>query len=384
MRRAGSWLAALGGSIWLAAAAAADPPLFPIASPPGSAAAAPSAAIPVDDQALRALLEKLTALSDRIAQAPQSADVWRLHLEGADLQMQIAGLSKPDERDNWLRMAADSFYSAAITSPDNDPTAVGRLGELPDRIVQVFPGSPVASFAALRDIEADCTRLLMKSSDHPELVQGHRRDRLLRFAQEFPTAPEAPKAVLEAAKISEALGRTDDARTCYRYLADHFPSDPLARKVNGALWRMGVNTEPLSMALPLLFSPLAPDAPRYNLQFLRGRIVVVYFWASTCPQAAEDFAALKQLTDRYRDRGLEILYVNMDKDPNQGRAFLAGRLTAGEHLYQAGGVDGPIAERYGIQNLPEAFLVGRDGTVLRHSLRATQLEPEINGLLPRR
>jgi hypothetical protein len=381
MRRARSCLAALSSSFLLAAGAAAAPSPMPAGSSSGPGS--PPTAIAVEDQDLKGLLEKLTTLSDHIAQHVQSPDCWRLHLEEADLLMQIAGRAKPDERDNWLRMVADSCYSAAITSPETDTSTAQRLAELPGLIARVFPGSPVASYAVLKDIEAECTRMLMKSADNQAPVQGHRRDRLLRFAQDYPTAPEAPKAVLEAAQISETLGRSDDARVCYHYLADHFPTHPLARKVGGALWRLGLSGESMSMALPLLFGPIEPGAPVYNLHNLRGRIVVVYFWASTSGQASEDFAALKLVTDRYRERGVEVLYVNMDQDPNQGRNFLASRLTAGEHLYQAGGLDGPIAEHYGIQKLPEVFLIGRDGTVLHHSLQAAQLEPELAGLFPR-
>jgi hypothetical protein len=329
------------------------------------------------------LLDRLTALSDRIAQNVQSPDSWRLHLEEADLLVQIAGRSKPEERDNWLGMAADSHYSAAITSPENDLTAAQRLADLPGVIARVFPGSRVAAYAALQGIQADCTRMQMKGGENQTSVQGYRRDRLLRFAQEFPMAPEAPKAVMEAAQISEAVGRPDDARTCYHYLAEHFPTHPLARKVGGALWRMGLGGEPLDLALPLLFSPVEPGAPVFNLQSLRGRIVIVYFWSSVSPQASEDFSALKLITDRYRERGVEVLYVNMDDEPNKGRTFLSGRLTAGEHLYQIGGLNGQVAERYGIQKVPEVFLVGRDGVVVRHSLRASQLEAELIGLLPR-
>ncbi len=381
MRSARTWLAALGGSFLLAAGVAADPSLMPVVSS-SPAPAGSSPAIAVDDQALKGMLEKLTTLSDRIARDAQSPDCWRLHLEEADLLMQIAGRARPDERDNWLRMAADSSYSAAITSPESDTNATQRLAELPGLIVRVFPGSPAASYAALQGINADCTRMLMKAADNQVPVQGYRRDRLLRFAQEFPTAPDAPKAVMEAAQLSETLGRPDDARVCYRYLAEHFPTDPLARKVGGALWRLGLSGEPMTLALPLLFGPLERGAPLYNLQSLHGRIVVLYFWASTSAQASEDFAALKSITDRYRERGVEVLYVNMDQDPIQGRTFLASRLTAGEHLYQAGGLDGQVAEHYGIQKLPEVFLIGRDGTVLRHSLQASQLEAELAGLFP--
>jgi len=109
--------------------------------------------------------------------------------------------------------------------------------------------------------------------------------------------------------------------------------------------------------------------------------VVVYFWTSTSPRIEEDFAVLKQFTDRYVSRDVEVVYVNLDADAKTGRAFLSGRLTAGTHLYQSGGLDGVVAERYGIQEVPQAFLIGKDGTLLQHSLPASRIEAEVAGRL---
>jgi hypothetical protein len=280
-------------------------------------------------------------------------------------------------------MAADSVYSAAVVSPETEPAAIKQLAALPEYIQRTFPGNPVVAYAALQVVQADCTRVMVTAGGDANQSLGYRRDRLLRFAQEYPTSAEAPKAVLEAGQLSEQIGKGEDARTCYRYLAEHFPASPQAHKVSGALWRLGSAGEPLQFTLPLLFSEHKPNGPTCDVGQLRGRILVVYFWSSTAPQVVQEFAALKQITDRFLNRGMEVVYVNLDTDPAQGRAFLSGRLTAGEHLYQRGGLDGPVAEKYGIHTLPEAFIVGRDGTVIRHSLKAVELEKELTGLLPR-
>ena len=78
----------------------------------------PAAASTVaDDPELQRLLDKLSALSDVIGRNAQSADVWRTQLEQAGVLLQVAARSKADEQENWLRMAIDSYYSAAIQSP---------------------------------------------------------------------------------------------------------------------------------------------------------------------------------------------------------------------------------------------------------------------------
>jgi hypothetical protein len=73
----------------------------------------------------------------------------------------------------------------------------------------------------------------------------------------------------------------------------------------------------------------------------------------------------------------------MDADLNAARSFLAGRLTMGTHVYQRGGLDGLVAERYGIQTLPTLFLLGNDGSLIKQSLPAAGLEAEVSSRLPR-
>jgi hypothetical protein len=321
----------------------------------------------------------LSRLISQNAQAPQA---WRFHLEQGEVLLQLVGRSKGEERDKLLRMAIDSFYSAAAISPGDQPTAYERLLRLPAQIAQAIPGSPLIHYAVLQEIQADCMRVLEKSGGDRAKFQEHRRNRLMRFARENIQSPEAPNAVLEAAQISESLGATEEACRCYRYLNENFPGHTAGRKAGGALWRLGKIDGPVRLEMPLLYSAGGPGDAPYDLGQLRGKLVVVYFWSSTDAHVAEDFRALKQLTDSYGSRGLEMVYVNMDEDPAQGRAFLSGQLTAGVHLYQSGGLAGAAAERYGILELPQSFLVGKDGTLLGHTIPAVQFETHVSQHLP--
>jgi hypothetical protein len=240
------------------------------------------------------------------------------------------------------------------------------------------------SVRAKQEIDADCTLVLEKTGGDRVKTEEYRCKRLMRFAQEHPEAPEAAKAVLQAAHLRESLGQNDEAGQCYRYLIAHFPNDPAARKAGGALWRLGQNHQPLELQLPLLYASDASGKSAFDTNEMRGRLLVVYFWTNTSPHVEEDFNRLKQLTDRYADQGLAIVYVNMDNEAASARAFLSGRLTAGVHVHQPGGLDGPVAERYGIQETPHIFLVARDGMLLKHSLTIEGLETELADLLPRR
>jgi hypothetical protein len=368
MKRA---LFAFGSSCLLAAGAwtadAASPVVNPAAAqyqPPG---------VTAEDPELQLLLNQLTELSDYIGRNTESPQLWRYQLAQGEVLLQIAAHSKPGERDNWLRMAVDNFHTAAVLSPDNETTARDRLVQ----IANAFPGTTIATYAALREIRAEYQQALGKDGANPAKAQERLRDRLAVFAQEFPKAPEAPKAVEEAAQLSESLGQINDAKLCYRYLLEQSPDPTQARRAGQALARLGLAGEPFHLKLPLLFAASSAGQNTFDLAELRGKIVAVYFWSSAGAESAEDFRTLKQLTDRYQDRGVAVVYVNMDNDPARAKDFLSGRLTAGVHLYQPGGVDSPTAVRFGIEKLPQILLIGKDGVIIRNNLQASQLEAEV-------
>jgi hypothetical protein len=351
-------------------------PAAPVAQP------AQSTADP-DDRQTQQLLARLSEMSDFIARNNHSPLVWSYHLAQAEVMMNLAGRSKPKERDEWLKMVVDSHYSAAALAPENEGTAYQRLVQLPVQITQSFPGSPLISYAALQVIRADHLRMLARSSDNPDKAVDHLRRSLLHFAEVYPRSAEAPQAIQEVAQLSEKMGKKEDARKCYAYLIKAYPGTALARKAEGTLWRMHGGGELVRLNLPLIYPTGVRTDEKLDLEELRGQFVVLYFWTSTSPHVAEDFQALRQVTDRYRSRGLEVVYVNLDRDPAAARTFLSGRLTAGIHVFQVGGLDSPVAERYGLQDLPQALLVARDGTLLKHSLKAVQLEAELSPRLPR-
>jgi TolA-binding protein len=373
------WLPSLGGPLLIAANAFAYTPVDAVG---GDAPPVPAAAV-ADEQQLRPLLEKLTELSKLIEKNAESPQAWQYHLEQAEVLLRLASQSREKEREGLLHMAVDASYSAALLCPREQPVAFERLRQLPKYLAKQFSGSPAILYAVLQEIQADCILVMEQGGDQLK-SEKHRCARLLQFAREHPEMPEAAKAVLQAAQTAESLGANEEAGRCYRYLVEHFPNSAPARKSAGALWRLGQDHQPMSLELPLLYSSGNSSTSAFNLQELRGRLVIVYFWTSTNEHGADDFEVLKKLTDRYAGRGLEIVYVNMDADPAQGRAFLSGRLTAGVHLHQPGGLDGPIAERYGLQHVPQAFLVGRDGMLLKHSLSASRLEGELGGDLAHR
>jgi hypothetical protein len=340
---------------------------------PGAPVAGRVRQVVTANQEVERLHARLGELGDTIRRTTQSANLWRCQLAQGDVLFELAARSRIDQRDAWLRAAVDSYQTAAVLSPDNELSGHQRLLQVAD----AYPESRVAHYAILQEMHVDYLRVLGKTGINPTESQELLRERLVGFVEAFPKAPEAPQVVLEVAQMSELLGKRDNARRCYRDLAENCPDVAVARQAGRDLWRLGLAGEPMHIKLPLLYA--APGDHAFDVDSAGSKIVVAYFWSSTSSRAQleEDFRALKALTDHYRDHGLEVVYVNLDGDPAQAKAFLSGRLSAGVHVFQPGGLDSRLSVRYGMQSLPQAVLIGTDGVVMRHAVPVQQLESEV-------
>jgi thiol-disulfide isomerase/thioredoxin len=94
---------------------------------------------------------------------------------------------------------------------------------------------------------------------------------------------------------------------------------------------------------------------------LRGRPVVVEFWASWCPFCKRQNPLLQQLYEAHEGRGLRVLTFSIDSDPAKARAYVA------EHRYTfpAAMADAAVARQFEPRRgLPELFVVGADGRIV--------------------
>ena len=132
-----------------------------------------------------------------------------------------------------------------------------------------------------------------------------------------------------------------------------------------------------------------------TIESLKGRVVLLYFWAHWCPDCKAQGPVLEQLLARYGAQGLSVLA------PTQRYGYVAGGTLAGseaEALYISqvrqtsypwlAQIPVPLSAnnhlRYGVSTTPTLVLVGRDGLVKLYrpgKMTEAELDPLIRGLL---
>jgi len=99
-----------------------------------------------------------------------------------------------------------------------------------------------------------------------------------------------------------------------------------------------------------------------KLSEMRGRVVLVNFWATWCAPCKKELPYFNHLYEKYKRLGLEILGVNIDKMATQAKGMSTFLDLSFPVLLDP---SGQTSDLYQIRSMPTTFVVAKDGT-LRH------------------
>ena len=107
-----------------------------------------------------------------------------------------------------------------------------------------------------------------------------------------------------------------------------------------------------------------------TLSQLRGKIVVLNFWATWCPPCIEEMPSLVQLQKKLQDKNVTVLAVSVDDDPDAYHKFLIDHKIDLLTVREGGGrsdtgVVSPVTTMYGTFKLPESYIIDRKGIIRR-------------------
>lgn len=114
------------------------------------------------------------------------------------------------------------------------------------------------------------------------------------------------------------------------------------------------------------------------LSDLRGKVVLIDFWASWCRPCRAENPNVVRIYNRYHDKGFEVFSVSLDNNRDAWlKAIEADGLVWENHVSDLRGWSSAGGRLYGISSIPATVLVDRDGKVLARNLRGQQLEQKL-------
>jgi thiol-disulfide isomerase/thioredoxin len=151
---------------------------------------------------------------------------------------------------------------------------------------------------------------------------------------------------------------------------------------------LGVVEAQRSRMVPDGASPPALRMPRHGggtlaLEELRGKVVMLDFWATWCPPCQEEMPSLVKLAKEYESKGL--VFVAASRDDDDVKEYVVDRFVK-NHLPELAPyvvyANDEVARAFKVEALPTLYFLDRDGKVI-DAVRGMMSEPAIRGRIER-
>jgi peroxiredoxin len=139
-------------------------------------------------------------------------------------------------------------------------------------------------------------------------------------------------------------------------------------------------TRPYEVGKPLDIQFTALDGRQVDLARLKGKVVMVEFWSTSCGPCIGEIPALKKAYDKFHERGFEIVGISLDDKESVLRRFIADKKLPWPQHFDGKGWENKFAVRYGIFGIPTTWLVDKRGNLRDVNGRGAP-EQIIEGLL---
>ncbi len=191
-------------------------------------------------------------------------------------------------------------------------------------------------------------------------------DHMERFGAEFPRHHAADTVHL---RLGEFLRRTDPPRAERAFkVAARSANIDTAAAAEREIAVLPYRNAPLDMEF------VAIDGRKVNLEALRGRVVLIDFWATWCGPCVRDMPNVIAAYQKYRDQGFEVIGISLDENLQSLRSFVTRESILWPQYYDGLGWENRISRRFKITSIPEMWLIDREGRVVSTEIWGGNLE----------
>ena len=223
--------------------------------------------------------------------------------------------------------------------------------------------------------------LALRTDDIPKMTDAERQAftaEVMAFPKRAGVTSQSFAVAMGLTRSLEFAGKLEEAATASLTLSDLVAKskDERARsyvpKLKGAAHRLRLTGKVMEL------SGKTFDGEEFDLASYRGKVVLVDFWATWCRPCLAEIPNHQKMYAAYKDRGFEILAINMDRDKVRMQKYVDDKDLSWLQLVnfdpKTTSWNNPIAVQFGVMSIPATIMIDREGKVVSLRCRGKVLD----------